>query len=254
MAKRRLTHAYMLIGQDTPARRSAAQLLAAELLCTGEEPPCRTCRDCRKVLAGVHPDVIYVERQPGDKGQLHKELLVDQIRWATADAATAPNEAARKVYILPEADRMNLPAQNALLKALEDPPGHACFLLCASSSDALLPTVRSRCIRVDETERAQALPPLSDLSEAFLTLAAGGSVPEMTRFWMLRTRLTREEADTLLEELTDALGDILCARRPDPGLCREEIFRWTALLEQGRDYLRHNVAPKQVFGVLAAEA
>lgn len=254
MAEKRLSHAYMLVGPDTPERQAAVTRLAAELLCPAADGPCMECRDCRKVFAGLHPDVIRLERQPGDKGQLHREILVDQIRQAAADAVVAPNEAERKVYIIREADHMNIPAQNALLKALEDPPGHACFILCTTAADALLPTVRSRCVRVDETVRAEELPPLSDLARGFLEQAAARDPAEMTRFCLLRSKLGREEADALLDEIGAALCDILCARRPDPGIGREEIFRLTALLEQGRDYLRHNVSPKQVFGVLAAEA
>ena len=254
MAEKRLSHAYMLVGPDTPERQAAVTRLAAELLCPAADGPCMECRDCRKVFAGVHPDVISLERQPGDKGQLHREILVDQIRQAAADAVVAPNEAERKVYVIREADHMNIPAQNALLKALEDPPGHACFILCTTAADALLPTVRSRCVRVDETVRTEELAPLSDLAGGFLEQAAAKDPAEMTRFCLLRTKLSREEADALLDEIGAALCDILCARRPDPGIGREEIFRLTALLEQGRDYLRHNVSPKQVFGVLAAEA
>ncbi len=254
MAEKRLSHAYMLVGPDSPERRAAVTRLAAELLCSGEDAPCMQCRDCRKVFAGIHPDVIRVERQPGEKGQLHREILVDQIRAATSDAVVAPNEAPRKVYIIPEADRMNIPAQNALLKALEEPPGHACFLLCTTAADALLPTVRSRCVRVDETVRSETLPELSELADAYIQLAAAGNGAEMTRFCMLRTKLSREDADALLDEISAALCDVLCGRRQAPGLGREDVFRLTSLLEQGRDYLRHNVSPKQVFGLLAAES
>ena len=249
----RLSHAYMITGPDADRRKEAALRLAASLLCTEENAPCTRCRDCRKVFGGIHPDVIFVERQPDSKGQLHRELLVDQIRDMTADAVIAPNEGSRKVYILPEGDRMNIPAQNALLKALEDPPGHACFLLCAAAADALLPTVRSRCIRLDDTDRAITLPPLSPLTEAYLYAAAGGDPAEVTLFCMLRVKLSREETEQFLTETADALTDILCARRPDPGLNREHIFHIAALLDRAQDYLRRNLSPKQIFGVLAEE-
>ncbi len=253
MAEKRLSHAYMLVGQDSAACRSAAAELAASLLCRAENAPCRTCRDCRKVFSGVHPDVIYVERQPGENGQLHREILVEQIRRVAADAAVAPNEADRKVYVIPEADRLNVPAQNALLKALEDPPGHACFVLCTAAADALLPTVRSRCVRVDSSRGPVAVQELSALAREYIALAARGNAADMTLFCMLRAKLSREEADGLLEEITAALCDILCARREDPGLSHKKIFELTALLDQARDYLRRNVSPKQVFGLLAAE-
>ena len=253
MAEKRLSHAYLLIGPDGDALRDASQRLAAELLCPEPDAPCGRCRDCRKVFAGIHPDVITVERLAGDKGQLRQAIVVDQIRQITADAVVAPNEADRKVYVVREADRMNAAAQNALLKALEDPPGHACFILCAAAADALLPTVRSRCVRRDDAPREDALPELSELCRAYLENAAAGNRAEMTRFCLLRTKLGRDEADALLEEIQAALEDILCARRPDPGLGREHLLKMTDLLAEAREYLRRNVSPKQIFGLLAAE-
>ena len=256
MAQQRLSHAYLLIGPDGPARQEAARRLAAALLC--EDPrggePCGRCRHCRKVLENIHPDVITVERLPGDKGRLRQEILVDQIRDAAADAVVAPNEAERKVYLIPEADRMNEKAQNALLKALEDPPGHACFILCAAAADALLPTVRSRCLRRDDgAPREEAPSPLSEHCAAFLNLLAASSRADMTRFCLLRGKLAREDADALLEEIENALGDILCGVRPDPGIGRERLLSTAETLVRLREYLRRNLSPKQVFGVLAVE-
>ncbi len=253
MNNHRLSHAYMITGPDTARRKETAIHLAASLLCPEENAPCTRCRDCRKVFGSIHPDVIFVERQPDSKGQLHRELLVDQIRNMTADAVIAPNEASRKVYVLPEADRMNIPAQNALLKALEDPPGHACFLLCTAAADSLLPTVRSRCVRVDDTTREDSLTPLSPLTEAYLQTAASSDPAEMTLFCMLRGKLSKEDTETFLSETADALADILCARRPNPGMSRDQIFHIAALMDRAQDYLRHNLSPKQIFGVLAAE-
>ena len=253
MAEKRLSHAYLLIGPDGEARQEAAVRLAAELLCEEPDAPCGRCRNCRKVFAGIHPDVITVERQPGDKGPLRREIVIDQIRQVTSDAVIMPNEADRKVYLIREADRMNAAAQNALLKALEDPPGHACFILCAAAADALLPTVRSRCVRQDDSPREDELPALSELCRAFLELAAAGDRAGMTKFFLMRTKLPREEADALLEEFETALGDVLCGRREDPGLGTETIFRMTATLRQGREYLRRNVSSQQVLGLMAAE-
>lgn len=253
MKNHRLSHAYMITGPDAARRKEAAVRMAAALLCPEAAAPCGHCRDCRKVFGGIHPDVILVARQNDAKGQLHRELLVDQIRHMTADAVIAPNEGSRKVYVLPEADRMNIPAQNALLKALEEPPGHASFLLCAAAADSLLPTVRSRCIRLEDAFREDTPAPLSPLTEAYLRAAAKRNPAEITMFCMLRGKLSREDTETFLSDTADALNDLLCARRSNPGLDRETIFHISALMDRAQNYLRHNLAPKQIFGVLAAE-
>ncbi len=252
MTEKRFSHAYMLVGPEGPERDEAARRLAAALLCSAPDPPCGQCRDCRKAAMGVHPDLVTVERQTGEKG-LHREILVDQIRQMTADAAVAPNEAGRKVYVIAQADRMNAQAQNALLKALEDPPGHACFILCTAAADALLPTVRSRCVRGGDVPVGEETAELSELAGEYLRAAARGDRAEVTMFCMLRTKLSREETETFAAQVRAAAGDILCGRRSDPGLGRDRLFHISALMDRAEDYLRHNVSPRQVFGLLAVE-
>ena len=79
--------------------------------------PCGVCRDCRKVAAGIHPDLITVRRLEDDKGRPRREIVVDQIRAVNQAAWILPNEAQRKVYLIAEADKMNPAAQNAALAA-----------------------------------------------------------------------------------------------------------------------------------------
>ena len=139
-ARRGLSHAYILSGPAGSGRRTLAGLLAAALVCArGDgEAPCLSCPNCRKALAGIHPDVV----RAGGEGD---ELTVARIRALRADAYIRPNEAGRKVYVLENAQTMNDSAQNAMLKLLEEGPGYAAFLLLTDNADALLPTVRSRC-------------------------------------------------------------------------------------------------------------
>ena len=138
-ARHGLSHAYILSGPAGSGRRTLAGLLAAALVCEGGgDAPCLSCPHCRKVLAGIHPDVI----RAGADG---RDLTVAQVRALRADAYIRPNEAGRKVYILENAQTMNASAQNAMLKLLEEGPGYAAFLLLTDNADALLPTVRSRC-------------------------------------------------------------------------------------------------------------
>ena len=169
----RVSHAYIVASASEEARRETAQRLAAAMLCeSGGERPCGECRHCRKVFAGIHPDVISVAPGVDDKGRKRREILVDQVRFISADAQVMPNEARVKVYVVHDADRMNAAAQNALLKLLEEPPASAAFVLCAANPALLLPTVRSRCVLIrrnadaaeDEQSAADALALLSALA------------------------------------------------------------------------------------------
>ena len=139
-ARRGLSHAYILSGPAGSGRRTLAGLLAAALVCArGDgEAPCLSCPNCRKALAGIHPDVV----RAGGEGD---ELTVARIRALRADAYIRPNEAGRKVYVLENAQTMNDSAQNAMLKLLEEGPGYAAFLLLTDNAAARLPTVRRRC-------------------------------------------------------------------------------------------------------------
>ena len=151
-ARRGLSHAYILSGSAGSGRKTLARLLAAALVCGADAPearPCLACAGCRKVLAGIHPDVIYT----GTDG---KDVSVAQVRALRADAYIRPNEAARKVYVILNAQTMNQSAQNAMLKLLEEGPAYAAFLLITDNAAALLQTVRSRCETLSLSPVSQA--------------------------------------------------------------------------------------------------
>ena len=139
----RFPHALLIEGPPGSGKKTLARLLAKAAVCTGAgEKPCGVCAACRKVDSG-HPDVTWL---CGDGTQ--KSLNVAAVRALREDAAVLPNEAARKVIILADADPMNPQAQNALLKILEEPPAYMLFILTVESRAKMLPTVQSRCITV----------------------------------------------------------------------------------------------------------
>ena len=107
---------------------------------------CGVCLACTRIHRGVHPDVVIVE--PGDTGSIR----IDQIRDVVERSAYRPFEGRRRVVVIDEADALMAPAQNALLKTLEEPPSLSVFILVTTRPDVLLPTVRSRCIRLVFTE------------------------------------------------------------------------------------------------------
>lgn len=140
----RLPHALLLAGPAQIGKRTLATALAAALICTGAEKPCGQCRACRLVQRGVHPDVRLVAASDSERGR-EGVLKIDQIRELQREASLAPIEAPRKIFILRELERANLPAANALLKTLEEPPAQVTLLLTSARPHALLPTIISRC-------------------------------------------------------------------------------------------------------------
>ena len=156
-------HAYVFAGPDGVGKAKTAMAWAKLLLCehpvTTSTPSgvprhdgCGTCRSCMLVEAGSHPDLNLVYKElkeftkDGKGSAPPVELAIDVIREFLIDKATAkPSMAHRKVFIVSEAERLNLQSQNALLKVLEEPPADSSIILLCTRLDKLLPTVRSRC-------------------------------------------------------------------------------------------------------------
>lgn len=100
--------------------------------------PCGTCRSCKKILAGTHPDIITLS----PTGSFIK---IDHIRTLRDAIAKKPFEARVRVVMIIQAHCLNLEAGNALLKMLEEPPAGTMFILTAQGLAGLLPTIVSRC-------------------------------------------------------------------------------------------------------------
>lgn len=131
-------------GPEGVGKRMAAVALAQFLNCPNrtEDDSCGTCASCTRIARRVHADVLVIE--PGDTGA----IKIDQIRDAVERTGYRPFEGRRRVVVIDDADAVNVEAQNALLKTLEEPPAASAFVLVTSRPDVLLPTVRSRCQRL----------------------------------------------------------------------------------------------------------
>ena len=141
VASDRIAGAYLFVGPTAVGKETVARYFAQLIFCRQDtQPPtvCGTCLACRKVDSGNHPDLQFI--QPDGS-----ELKIGQIRELQKQIIYEPLEANRKVYILTNVDRMNDPAENALLKTLEEPPASSVLILLTSNIRALLPTTRSRC-------------------------------------------------------------------------------------------------------------
>lgn len=137
----RLFHSYIISGAGEEGRLTAARYIAKTVVCANrDKAPCGYCSHCRKADRDIHPDITVIKKGDGDK-----ELTVDTMRSVRSAASVLPNEAEKSVYIICDADTMNIPAQNAMLKVFEEPPAHVVFVLLAENADRLISTVRSRC-------------------------------------------------------------------------------------------------------------
>ena len=180
-----LHHAYLLAGPEGVGKGMVARLLAQAANCEREDgDACGACPSCRKIARGVHPDVLVVERErdmaragrwePKGGRTPSRDIVVDQVRELVDRRLSLRRfEGRRRFVLIDPADAMNPQAQNAILKTLEEPPPDTTLVLVSSSADGLLPTVRSRCLRL----------PFAPLPDAFLAerLAAAGRSPEVAR-------------------------------------------------------------------------
>lgn len=136
----RLPHAVLIDGGTAEQRLNLAGILAQALVCGGDNPPCGVCSNCRKAESGNHGDIITIAG-----GETLGSFKIDTVRREVRDTAyIMPNEACCKVYILHNTQSMMAPAQNALLKTLEEPPESAVFILTCDSKTKMLETIRSR--------------------------------------------------------------------------------------------------------------
>lgn len=138
--KDRLPHAILIRGGNSEQKGQLSAYLSRAFVCENLEKPCGVCSHCIKAENGSHPDIVTLD--PTADGE--KTFKIALVRELKDDAYIIPNEARSKVYILKAADKMNVQAQNALLKLIEEPPQYARFILECESSSAMLATVMSR--------------------------------------------------------------------------------------------------------------
>jgi DNA polymerase-3 subunit delta' len=150
----RLAHAYLFAGQPHVGKTTLAINLAQAVNCEQEPVPCGQCTSCLRIAAGKHADVQIIGRlsdnSSGDAGP-RKEISIGQIRELQQAAALRPYEGKHRVFIIDGAEHLNEESANCLLKTLEEPPPDVLIILLAANDARLLPTIISRCQRVELT-------------------------------------------------------------------------------------------------------
>ncbi len=141
IANDRVNHAYIFEGAKGMGKLTIANAFAKALNCSrGKSEACDNCISCQSFNSGSNPDIIYVT---------HKKTVisVDDVReQILQNVAVNPYNCRYKIFIIPDADKMNVAAQNAFLKSLEEPPSYVKFLLLCENSNKFLSTILSRCI------------------------------------------------------------------------------------------------------------
>jgi DNA polymerase-3 subunit delta' len=192
-AGRQPVHAYLLVGMPGLGQRALVRGFAAALLCP--RGGCGACEVCRRARAGVHPDVVEVERT----GAL---VSVDDARRVVRVAQRRPLEGHRQVIVVSDIHLARLAAP-VLLKTLEEPAGQTVFVLLADNVPAELATVASRCVRIE-------LHPLP---------------PAQLRDWLLQTGMDSEQADELAQAAGGSIDRARLLAEDDGFAARRDLWR-----------------------------
>ena len=138
----KVSHAYILDGEEGAGKNMLARAFAQTLQCErGGTEPCGECHSCKQAMSGNQSDIITVTNEkPASIG-------VEDIRGQLCgDIQIKPYSSPYKIYIVDEAEKMTVQAQNALLKTIEEPPAYGVIMLLTTNADAFLPTILSRCV------------------------------------------------------------------------------------------------------------
>ncbi len=182
-----LPHALLLTGPPGIGKSQLAWRFAGALLCEAPLPDgdaCGRCPACGWFAQGSHPDVRVLspgsDEEEEGKEKASRDIRIAQVRALAGFLSVGAHRGGRKLVVVDPADAMNVPAANALLKTLEEPPGDCVFLLVSSRADALPPTIRSRCVVV-----AVPMPPLAEAA-AWLARETGAAEAEVAG-WLAAT-------------------------------------------------------------------
>lgn len=141
----KISHAYILNGEEGAGKRLIAGIFAKTLQCERKGiEPCEKCLSCIQTENGNQPDIIWVSHEKSTS--IGVEDIRDQV---VGDMQIKPYSSLRKIYIIDEAEKMTIQAQNTLLKTMEEPPAYGVIILLTTNAEAFLPTILSRCVTLN---------------------------------------------------------------------------------------------------------
>lgn len=268
LAADRVAHAYAFVGPAGSGRMTTALAFAQALLCP--RGGCGQCPACTAVSARQHPDLHVVTPTPPEsnpKGA--RAIRIGAIRELERQAALKPAQAARKVFILDDADRMTGEAPQAFLKTLEEPPARTVIVLVVPRVRALPATVLSRCQIVRFKPRAAGLPPeRAEALEMLAEVRAKGVEALFRRaqafdrdreraerfvdaYWLFCRDLLLAKCGAPTRLLTDAAAAADVAREA-AGWSVDELLRGIETCREARQALAVNVTPRLTVEVVVS--
>ena len=139
-----ISHSYLFVGKSGIGKKLFAKEIAKKVMCLGD----KTCESCIKFDANSNPDFTMVVPDG-------KSIKIEQIRNLQSKIIEKPIISSRKVYIINNAEKMTVEAQNCLLKTLEEPPEFVTIILVSNNENTILTTIKSRCTKVAFTEETK---------------------------------------------------------------------------------------------------
>ncbi len=137
-----IPHAFLISGHEGSGKRTLVKEMCAALNCESDDKdaiPCHKCNNCRRIAESNFTDIKYLKK-PDDKATIG----VSEVRLFREDMFLSSTESEYKIYVILDAEKMTVNAQNALLKVLEEPPKGVVIFLLTASSDGILTTIKSR--------------------------------------------------------------------------------------------------------------
>ena len=201
----RLPHAFIVEGPEGVGKFTFSLFASTSILCTGKNRPCGSCDACIKLRDGNHPDLYIISPEKESS-----QIKVEEVREIKKSVYMLPNEGDKKVYIIKDGQKMNVQAQNALLKLFEEPPESSVFFILTDNRESLLPTVVSR--------------------GHIITLCPSKPEDIMKYLKELYPKKTAEELENAVNMCEGSPGKALTLLEKKYGVIRNDVLEYASLL------------------------